>query len=167
MKYFLILFLCLFAAETAFSYAKTPHINLAPGHLCSVNDKDFSRYRYAENIPYCKRYVTTKRKDKICALYGVTSREERQKFYTVDHIIPLSLVGSNNDKNLWCQHKKIYTGHIEYWLYKKMEDGEIRHAPALLYILSHNLRRNNFLQLNHLHLHLYIGYLLYKHHLGK
>jgi hypothetical protein len=139
MKNFLVVLVLglIFSIEPSMSYVKVPHIDLAPGHLCTPKDKDFVRYRYAENIPYCKRNVTPKRKDKICALYGVTSRKERRTKYTVDHIIPLSMGGSNHDKNLWCQHRGIYTGHLEYWLYEKLRDGEIRQAEAMLYILSH------------------------------
>jgi len=137
MKYIFVLLFSLLTIESAFSYAKTPHINIAPGELCSVNDKDFSRYRYAEKIPYCKRNVTPKRKDKICALYGVRSTQERQKYYTVDHIIPLFAGGSNSDKNLWCQHKDIYTGYLERRLYEKLNRSELRQAEVVLAILSH------------------------------
>jgi hypothetical protein len=137
MKYIIVLLFSLLTLESAFSYAKTPHINIAPGELCTVNDKDFDRLRYTEKIPYCRRNVKPNRKDKICALYGVKTRAERQKFYTVDHIIPLFAGGNNSNKNLWCQHKKIYTGRMERRLFDQLNRGDLRQVEVVVKILSH------------------------------
>ena len=127
-----ILVLALFAlSNTAFPYARTPRIDIAPGQLCSVTDKDFDHLRYKEEIPYCRRNVSVKTKDKICALYGVYSQEERRKYYTVDHILPLSAGGSNHSMNLWCQHKEIYTGHIETEYYRQLRDGKMRQVEVV------------------------------------
>lgn len=123
----------LLTSLSSFSYPRTPNLQIAPGHLCQKRDKDFDRLRYKEKIPYCRRNVSKKRKDAICAKYGVFDRAN----YTVDHIIPLSMGGSNHNKNLWCQHRKIYTGELEFWLYRNLELGRMRQAETLLSILSH------------------------------
>lgn len=136
MKY-LSLFFFLFHSLNSLPYYKTPRIDIAPGHLCSVEDRHFQKYRYEEQIPYCKRRVSANQKKRICALYGVHTQEERRKSYTVDHIIPLSIGGSNNDKNLWCQHKDIHSGDFEFEVYLQMKRGKIRQAEALLQVLSY------------------------------
>ena len=132
MKKLLIMML-LVASSAVWAYPKTPNINIAPGQICTTEDKDFDRFRYSERIPYCKRNVSTSRKNKICAKYGVNDRAG----YTIDHIIPLSAGGSNHDKNLWCQSRSIYTGHIERWMYDKLNRGEMTQAEAVRYILAH------------------------------
>lgn len=137
MKYIIVLLFSLLTLESAFGYAKTPLINIAPGELCTVNDKDFDRLRYVERIPYCRRNVRPARKDKICALYGVKTRAERQQYYTVDHIVPLFAGGNNSNANLWCQHKKIYTGNMERRLFDKLNRGELRQAEVLMAVLAH------------------------------
>ena len=109
------------------AYPKIPRVQDNPGHLCSVNDRDFERFRYGEQIPYCRRNVSSKTKEAICKSYGVTNR----KNYTVDHIIPLSLGGSNDWKNLWCQSKKIHTGSLEYYYYEKVSEGSMTQAEAV------------------------------------
>jgi hypothetical protein len=126
----LLLFLVLFVS-TANGYPLKPNIKIAPGHMCSVEDKDFDRFRYEEQIPYCRRNVSVKTKNRICAAYGVFDRTG----YTIDHIVPLSLGGSNSVKNLWCQSRKIYTGNIEYQLYKEVSKGLLTQAGALLRLL--------------------------------
>lgn len=132
MKAFLILisFLVSFSVQ---SFPKIPEIWNNPGHLCSVKDKDFDRHRYPERIPYCRRNVSTSSKDKICKDYGVNSR----KNYTVDHIIPLSIGGSNSFENLWCQHKNINSSRIEFEIFLKVRDGEMSQAEAVHFIMKY------------------------------
>lgn len=129
----LIILIALISSVNAFSYPKTPDISISPGQLCSRSDSDFKEYRYGEKIPYCRRNVSTRLKDQICARDGVYDRTG----YTVDHIIPLSMGGSNSEKNLWCQSRIIYSGHLEFWLYIKLRDGDMRQAEAVHYIMSH------------------------------
>jgi len=110
-----------------FAFPKTPRIWDNPGHLCSPEDRDFDRYRYKERVPYCRRNVSVKTKNAVCAAYGVYDRTN----YTVDHIIPLSLGGSNHWTNLWCQHRSIFTGHIEFYYYNLVSRGEMRQVKAV------------------------------------
>ncbi len=130
MKNVFLALVLLVITDIAFPYAKTPKIDIAPGHICTKTDKDFDRLRYDESMAYCKRNVAVKTKDKVCAADGV-SGEERRKYYTVDHIIPLSAGGSNDIRNLWCQNKRIYTGNVEYWYYKQLRDGKMKQAEVV------------------------------------
>lgn len=122
----LVLLLILFPSSI-YAFPKTPAINIAPGEFCSESNKDFDGYRYPDNVVHCRRNVSHKTKNKICKLYGVYDRRD----YTVDHIIPLSLGGSNSEKNLWCQSRKILTANIEYYYYRMVRDGKMRHANAI------------------------------------
>jgi len=119
-------------------YSK-PYLTVPPvdGSLCTKKDKDFDGLRYYELIPHCKRNVSTKRKDKICKRDGIHNRRD----FIVDHIIPLSIGGSNKDDNLWCQHKTLQVTAEEYRAYLKLKTGEWSQAIALDYILDLKFNR--------------------------
>lgn len=102
------------------------------GHLCAPEDPDFDEYRYEESIPHCVRNVTTEKKIDICLRDGI---EDRTNF-TVDHIIPLALGGSNSDDNIWCQHKSLAVTGLEYQLYRKLTLGEISQQEAIATIIE-------------------------------
>lgn len=102
------------------------------GDLCTSADIDLDAYRYEEQIPHCKRNVTTERKIAICKRDGVVDRSE----FTVDHIIPLSIGGSNRDENLWCQHKSLAVTSLETALFEKLNKGEITQKEAIEQILE-------------------------------
>ena len=135
----LTLLATLFTSFACFAYPKTPRIWDSPGRLCTTKDKDFERFRYPEKVAYCKRNVSVRTKDRVCASYGVYDRAG----YTVDHIIPLSLGGSNHVSNLWCQSRKIYTGHLEFYFYRMVSQGKMRHATALHAIMSWKFNPKN------------------------
>lgn len=118
----------------AYSLAVPPTV----GHLCTETDPDFDGFRYEEQIPHCTRNVTTKRKIHICLRAGVEDRTE----YTVDHIIPLSLGGSNADENLWCQHSSDAVTHLEYQTYLQLNRGEITQQEAIDIILDAKFNRS-------------------------
>lgn len=69
------------------------------GSLCSPADSDFDGYRYPEQIPHCKRDVSTSQKRGVKARYGISP--ESYDLYEVDHFIPLGLGGDNSSDNLW------------------------------------------------------------------
>lgn len=121
MKY-LALFM-LFTTQL-FAYLPTPPVI---GSLCTESDRDFREHRYDEYIAVCERNVSTPRKDQICKRDGVSNRRN----YTVDHVIPLFMGGSNYDDNLWCQHNSIYTGNIEQKIYFKLNRGDITQQEAI------------------------------------
>ena len=106
------------------------------GEYCTTYDKDFSYFRYAEQIPYCKRNVSTRRKDAICRKEGVYNR----KNFKVDHIIPLSLGGNNSDRNLWCQHKSIDTAKYEGIAYRNVNGNKWTIQEAIDYVNSYKFK---------------------------
>jgi len=124
MKFFL--FILPFAA---YAFPITPNV---PGDYCTPQNPDFKEYRYAEQIPVCTRNVSLARKDSICKKVGVTDRTD----FTIDHIIPLSLGGSNSDTNLWCQHKSLNVTREEYTQYLEVSKGLKTQAEARKYLLG-------------------------------
>lgn len=140
--FFLGLALSLALSTQAISYPLTPNPNLAEGVLCDKKDVDYVGLRYQEKIPYCERNVSTKLKSEIYALYNVP--EKCQKFYTVDHIIPLSLGGDNSPENLWPEHKKVKATrpYLEQELYDALRRGEIKQKDAIRIILENKFHPN-------------------------
>jgi len=112
----------------ALSYALTPSV---PGHLCSINNPDFIEYRYQERIPYCERNVSRETKAWIYERSGVPMKERDE--YTIDHIIPLAIGGSNEAENLWPEHKKVKAlrPDLERELYVELRDNRIDQACAI------------------------------------
>lgn len=100
------------------------------GEYCSTYNKDFKGYRFKEQIPVCKRNVSTARKNKICKRDGVNDRRD----FIVDHIIPLSMGGDNSNQNLWCQHKSINTANAEGYAFRKLDEGKWTAAKARDYV---------------------------------
>ncbi len=129
---FFILVFCL--NNPLYSFLKIPPIS---GSYCTVDDYDFDEFRYSEQIPHCRRNVFTRRKKAICIRDGVYNRDS----YTVDHLIPLSLSGSNHDDNLWCQHKSINHTALEYEMYKAVRDGEMLRDNAVNLLLDVKFNR--------------------------
>jgi hypothetical protein len=123
----IVLLLAMLIPVISLAYPKVPKIWQHPGDFCTRNDKDFSHFDYPDRVARCDRNVSYEMKNQVCQDYGVYNR----KGYTVDHIIPLSLGGSNSRKNLWCQSRKIFTGHLEYYYYRMVRDGKMRHAQAV------------------------------------
>jgi len=111
-----------------------------PGEFCTSKDKDFSRYRYKEQIPVCKRNVSTKRKNVICKRDGVDDRSE----FKVDHIIPLSMGGNNSDRNLWCQHMSLDTSAIEGFAYRRLENNKFTHNEAVEFVKGYKFKSVNY-----------------------
>ncbi len=118
----------------AHSYPLTPTVQ---GSRCTESDPDFKEIRYPEQIPLCFRHVPTPRKIEVCKRDGVEDRKD----FTVDHLVPLSMSGSNHSDNLWCQHKSINVTHEEYTTYIKLREGEITSEDAIQYILDLKFNR--------------------------
>jgi 5-methylcytosine-specific restriction endonuclease McrA len=112
-------------------YLTIPPIN---GHLCTETDLDFDGFRYKEQIPHCVRNVTTERKIAICKRDGVDNHDRSD--FTVDHIIPLALGGSNSDENLWCQHHSLAVTPLEYKSYTMLDRDEIIQSEAIEMVLA-------------------------------
>lgn len=118
------------------AYPKIPNKLVSPGDLCSLQNKDFKELRYQEKIPYCSRNVSSSLKEKVYTTYKIP--KEERKNYTIDHIIPLSLGGSNDFKNLWPEHFEVKNTrkNLEYDLYIYLKEGTIKQECALSIIKS-------------------------------
>lgn len=110
---------------------QTPVESQTPGHLCTSRDKDFQGYRYSQKIPYCVRNVSTHEKTLIYEMYGVAPAARSQ--YTIDHFIPLSIGGSNDERNLWPEHRQIKAlrQNLEMELFVAVRDGHMTRAEAI------------------------------------
>lgn len=114
-------------------YPNFPNEKLTPGSVCD----DADSFRYPERIAYCERDVSRERKAVIFSTYdtelGFHTREMNRADFKIDHYIPLCMGGSNEDENLWPQHKSIYqqTDPIEPVLCELMSSGQILQAKAI------------------------------------
>ena len=129
-------FFFLVVSSLVLAYPLVPDFNSSPGHLCTEEDDDFSEYRYDEQIVYCARDVSSASKKKIYKEYGIDQSQRRK--YTIDHIIPLSIGGSNSRSNLWPEHKEVKATRpdLEYELFLDLKAGKITQRNAVKQILQ-------------------------------
>jgi hypothetical protein len=125
-----------------------PHVpdpQLTLGSLCDEPDE----FRYRERIPYCKRDVDRRTKEKIIKTYDQLrgyriSHLKRHKF-KIDHYIPLCAGGSNDIDNLWPQHESVYevTDPLEQRVCERLSQGLIlqKEAIELIRIGKNNLEQ--------------------------
>jgi hypothetical protein len=119
-------------------FPKSPHEDRTPGELCKRGDET----RYPERIQYCRRDVESDRKRGIFRdydrAYGYHMQSMNRMEFKIDHLIPLCMGGSNNDSNLWPQHKEIYelTDPIEPLLCDLMAAGSIKQLRAVQEIMD-------------------------------
>lgn len=123
---------------TSFAYIQPvrPDYRQTPGELCTTQHRDFKEHRYQEKIPYCKRRVSSGLKKQIYRNYGVPLKQKKQ--YTIDHLIPLSIGGSNSIHNLWPEPKSIkkLRQNLEYDIYLALRKGQITQKEAINIILD-------------------------------
>lgn len=121
-------------------YELIPKIDQTPGKVCTREDKDYQGPRYPEKIAYCKRNVSDGLKKRIYDNYQIL--KEKQKDYTIDHLIPLAIGGSNHIKNLWPEHKEVKATRptLEWTVYKALESGSITQTNAINTILTEKFR---------------------------
>jgi hypothetical protein len=114
----------------------TPDEELTPGSLCTDEHPDFDGYRYAEQIPHCRRSVSSSRKNRVYAAYGIPPEE--RSGYEVDHRISLALGGDNSMTNLWplLDDDARRKARLEQQLYWELVNGEITQAHAIGVILN-------------------------------
>jgi len=114
-------------------YPETPNEKLTPGSVCD----DADAFRYPERIRYCNRNVSKEQKAVIFKHYdaelGFHTQEMNRADFKIDHYIPLCMGGSNDNENLWPQHKSIYqqTDPIEPVLCELMASGQVRQQKAI------------------------------------
>lgn len=113
-------------------YPIQPDPEMTPGKLCERGTK-----RYAQQITYCERNVSSGEKNAIIADYdqelGFHIRTMNRGDFKIDHFIPLSIGGSNDVENLWPQHKTVYaySDRLELLLFQAMEADKIAQAKAI------------------------------------
>lgn len=113
-----------------------PRVEPQVKQLCTVSDPDFYEFRYAEKIPYCQRNVSSTLKAKIYLKYGISAEEKID--YTIDHIIPLSIGGTNDESNLWPEHTDVKKTRLllEQQLYWDLRKGKITQKEAIRKVLD-------------------------------
>lgn len=110
----------------------TPNSEMTPGKLCTHGTT-----RYAQQITYCERNVSSGEKNAIIADYdqelGFKIRSMNRMDFKIDHFIPLSIGGSNDVENLWPQHKSVYaySDKLELLLFQAMEADKIKQMDAI------------------------------------
>jgi hypothetical protein len=160
-----LLFLSLLVSVQSFALEipLKPDADLTPGEVC--NEASAVEHRYEEQIPYCKRNVSTAMKNKIFDEYDKRYHFHDQGLvrgqdFKMDHYIPLCMGGANSIQNLWPQHLSIsvQTDRIEEGLCELMGEGEMKqveairvikfvktnldHAPGTLCAINKRLGRN-------------------------
>lgn len=131
----LLLFLSLLL-QKSYSYPLIPNEKISPGHICTINDADFQEHRYPQNIVYCKRNLSFNKKTDIYNKYAIDLSERDQ--YTIDHIVPLSIGGSNSELNLWPEHKEVKKTRprLETCLFNLLKKDLIKQKIAVDFILK-------------------------------
>lgn len=135
---FLVYVLALFIPFASFAgksgkFPIGPDALMTPGELCNHPDA----YRYPEHIPYCTRNVSSDLKNYIIHQYdqklGYSIESMTRIDFKIDHLIPLCAGGSNEQANLWPQHKSIYevTDTMEPLICQKMSEGKLKQRDAV------------------------------------
>ena len=114
-----------------------PNPSLTPGTLCTHPDA----YRYPAHIPYCNRNVDYDTKAKVFQSYrklGFTIDLSRREDFKIDHYYPLCLGGSNEETNLWPQHKSIFviTDSLEQATCEQLARGKVTQERAVQIVVK-------------------------------
>lgn len=113
------------------AYPLTPDPEQTNGDLCSEHDRHFMARKYPEKIPVCRRHVEGDLKRRVYRTYDIPDHCRRN--FTVDHLIPLSIGGSNAFANLWPEHLAIKAGrlHFEEEVFDQVREGQISQQQAI------------------------------------
>lgn len=117
-----------------------PNSKLTPGSLCQPGHPDFAGYRYNQRIPYCKRSVTYEQKQIVYDAYRIP--HGCRKNFTIDHLIPLSIGGSNQFENLWPEHHRVKQTriHFEEEIHLQVREGQVSQQSAVQLVYKVKLR---------------------------
>ena len=106
---------------------------MTPGSTCTRPNAQ----RYAERINYCNRNVSSSLKARVFENYSRLGFELLDRFdraeFKIDHYIPLCMGGSNEEDNLWPQHRHVYevTDPLEQVACEKMAQGKLLQRDAI------------------------------------
>lgn len=106
-----------------------PDYNCSPGLALNVTAKDICYSGYSAKV----RDVPESLKNKVYVKYGVLTRQPYE--FEIDHIIPLSIGGSNDEQNLWPEAYNWTMGarekdKVENLFHKRVCDGTMSLSDA-------------------------------------
>jgi len=115
---------------------RRPDPSLTTGSLCDEANPDYIGRHYPGRVAKCNRNVTYELKTQIYNAYNIPQKCRRS--YTIDHLIPLSIGGTNHIDNLWPEHVDIKKTRfeLEFEVYKELRDGQINQRSAVFEILD-------------------------------
>jgi hypothetical protein len=124
-------------AVFATGFPMGPDERLTTGALCEQGNS----LRYEERIEYCNRNVSSSKKWEIIDRYeelGYEIRSYGRDNFKIDHLIPLCAGGSNEESNLWPQHRTVYeqTDRIEEMSCRLMAQGTLTQDKAVALVLE-------------------------------
>lgn len=125
-----------FLAGAVHQAPNMPNEEISPSRVCKQGDPDHTNYRYKEHIAYCERSVSPGTKSRIYDKYGIPENCRSQ--FIIDHIIPLSIGGSNAEENLWPEHRDIrdLINPVEEQVFADLSSGSITQQEAIARILE-------------------------------
>lgn len=96
MKKVLIAIAMTFSTLVASAYSDLPNPKLTPGAVASTSVGEVCTKDY----PALHRKVSSQTKDGVYSRYGI-DKDQCSKGCKIDHLVPLSIGGSNKVSNLW------------------------------------------------------------------
>ncbi len=139
MKLLLILTTSLLTLNLSFAYPVKPDSRFNYPHFCTEKSSELREIRYANKVAVCNRNVSSATRNKIYNKYQIPEGDRGN--YTIDHLVPLFMGGSNEEQNLWPQHKSIGTAELEGLIFGRLSKGEISYQEALNEILNLKLNK--------------------------
>lgn len=118
-------------------HVAVPDTRYTTGMLCSESDPNFSHtYRYNEKIPYCTRDVNGIEKSEVAKEYNTPRSDWRN--YEFDHLIPLSIGGSDDIRNIWPQplNQAKLKDRVEDEVFLAMKKGQLTQDQAISKLIN-------------------------------
>lgn len=129
----------LMSLNLSFAYPIKPDPRFNYPHFCTEKSPELREIRYANRVAVCERKVSSSTRNRIYDKYQIPISDRGN--YTIDHLIPLFMGGSNEEVNLWPQHKEIGTAETEGLIFGRLSKGEITYQEALNEILKLKLNK--------------------------